>query len=400
MQKPNATAVTAIPRLPFFKPSIVKHARRTSKSYSVSMALCSAARFALILFIAGTVSPLWPQTASHGSEDRGSEDRVESLHAEAKAAEDSGDFPTAIEKYQQILKLQPRLAPAYNNLGILYFKEGEFREAADTLERGLKVDPRMSSANALLGISLFQIGEYAKARPPLEAAVKANPADHNARLFLVNDLTKLNDFEAAAVHLRQLAAQEPGNQHVWYLLGRVYMQLSQQALAKVNEIDPNSVWAHEISAELMESMKNYDGAIVEWKKAIDAAPRQPGVHFKLGDLYWTLSQWDNATEQFTIEKTIDPRNCMVDWKLGDILLQKSVDPEQALAQVDKALAACPGLMEARADRGRLLLKLHRDQEAIQELQAVEKNDPAEPSTHFLLAQAYRATGQTVKLKPK
>jgi predicted Zn-dependent protease len=170
------------------------------------------------------------------------------------------------------------------------------------------------------------------------------------------------------------------------------MQLSEDALGKINQIDPNSVWAHEISAELMESMKNYDGAIVEYKKAIEVAPRQPGVHFKLGDLYWSLSQWDNATGQFDDELAIDSGNCMVEWKLGDILLQKSVEPERALERVDKALEMCPNLMEARADRGRLLLKLHREQEAIAELQAVEKSNPSEPSTHFLLAQALRATG--------
>jgi predicted Zn-dependent protease len=51
-------------------------------------------------------------------------------------------------------------------------------------------------------------------------------------------------------------------------------------------------------------------------------------------------------------------------------------------------------MEARADRGRLLLKLHREGEAIAELQVVEKSNPSEPSTHFLLAQAFRATGRT------
>jgi tetratricopeptide (TPR) repeat protein len=352
------------------------------------MALYSAVNSALVLFVMGGLSVLWAQSGATST------DRVESLHSEAQAAESSGDLATAIARYQEIIKLAPRLGPAYNNLGALYFKQRDFRDAAETLERGLKVDPRMASASALLGISLFQMAEYQKAKAPLEATVKANPSDINAQFFLVNDLTKLGDFEGAAIHLRQIVNKQPANQHAWYLLGKVYMQLSQQALGKINEIDSNSVWAHEISAELMESMKNYDGAIVEWKKAIDAAPKLPGVHFKLGDLYWSLSQWDNATEQFEIEQHIDPGNCMVDWKLGDILMRKSVQPEQALAREDKALSACPNLFEARADRARLLLKLHRDQEAIQELKAVEQNDPNEPSTHFLLAQAYRASGQS------
>ncbi len=319
---------------------------------------------------------------------------VETLYNQAKSAEAAGDLSAAAAKYEQILKLDPRLGPAYNNLGALYVKQRRYRDAADVLERGLKVDSKMTSASALLGLSLFQMGEFQKARPRLEAVVAANPADGNAEFMLVNDLTKLGDFHAAAAHLEHLAKREPQNQQVWYLLGRVYMQLSEGALAKINEINPDSVWAHEISAELMESMKNYDGAIVEWKKAIEVAPKQPGVHFKLGDLYWSLSQWDSATKEFEQERAIDPGNCMIDWKLGDILMQQSIEPAQALAKEDEALASCPNLMEARADRARLLLKLHRDQEAIAELQIVEKSNRSEPSTHFLLAQAYRATGRS------
>ncbi len=318
--------------------------------------------------------------------------QLDSLYEQAKTAEASGDFAGAIARYQEILKAAPRLAPAYNNLGALYFKHGQYQNAIDTLEHGLKIDPTMVSASALLGMSLYNMGEYAKGRVALEKVVKANPADTRAELLLVNDLTKLGDFSAAATHLQHLVSEQPSNQQYWYLLGRVYMQLSEQALGKVNEIDPDSVWAHEISAELMESMKNYDGAIVEWKKAEEKAPHQPGVHFKLGDLYWSLSQWDNATREFEAEKTIDPGNCMIDWKLGDILIQKNEQFEQALAKVDSALRACPNLAEARADRGRTLLKLHREQEALPDLQAAERANPSEPGNHFLLAQAYRATG--------
>ena len=328
----------------------------------------------------------------------GQSDRVDSLHQEASEAEAKGDLPTAIAKYREILKLDPQLAPAYNNLGALYFKQGQFQDAAETLQKGLKVDPRMSSAAALLGLSFSEMGDYSQAKPYLESALKAHPGDNNVEFALANVLTKLGDFEGAAIHLRQLANRQPRDEHVWYLLGRVYMQLSEEALGKINKINPDSVWAHEISAELMESMKNYDGAIVEYQKALAIAPKQPGLHYKLGDMYWSLSQWDKADEQFTLEQSIDPKNCRVNWKLGDILLQKSVEPDHALELVDSALKSCPSLTDARADRGRALLKLHRDAEAIPDLQAAERANSAEPSTHFLLAQAFRATGKSEEAK--
>jgi tetratricopeptide (TPR) repeat protein len=319
--------------------------------------------------------------------------QVQQLYSEAQSSEARGDLAQAAAKYESILRIAPGVAPAYNNLGAVYFKQRLYGRAAAVLKKGLQVDPKMTSASTLLGMSLFEAGDFAGARPALEATLRSHPHDNNIELFLANDLTKLGDFEAAAVHLQQLATREPNDQHVLYLLGKVYTELARQALAKMNSIDPNSVWAHEVAGEIMESMKNYDGAIVEYKKAIEVAPRQPGAHYKLGDLYWSLSQWDNATAEFQAELANDPANCMAQWKVGNTLVQQSVKPEEALATVEKALAMCPSLSEARLDRGRLLLRLHREQEAVSELQRVEKATPNDPMVHFSLAQAFRALGK-------
>lgn len=319
--------------------------------------------------------------------------RIQELYAQAKAAQSQGDLAGAIARYEEILRIAPRLAPAYNNLGALYFRQRDYQKAAAVLEQGLKISPAMPSASALLGISLYEMAEYDKARPRLEAALRANPNDSNAQMFLAKDLTKLGDYEAAAAQLRHLAATQASNQEVWYLLAKVYMKLSERALAKMNGIDPNSVLAHELSGEMMEAMNNYDGAVVELKKAVEMAPRQPGTHYKLGDAYWSLSQWDSAAEQFQAELAIDPSNCQARWKIGNIALQKNGNPEEALAGITKALSICPNLTDARADRARALMKLDRNQEAVAELEAAVKADPAEPSTHFLLAKAYRALGR-------
>ena len=251
----------------------------------------------------------------------------------------------------------------------------------------------MPSANALLGMSLYETGKYGEARPRLEDALKANPADANMEMFLANDLTRLGDFAGAAERLQHLTEREPNNQHLWYLLARVYMQLGRQALTKMNSIDPNSVWAHEISGEIMEGMKNYDGAIVRYKKAIEVAPHEPGAHYKLGDLYWSLSQWDNATPEFQAELANDPHNCMAQFKLGDILIRQNEKTEEALADIDKSLAMCPTLSDARVDRGKILLQMNRNDEALHELQTAEKETPDDSQVHFMLARAYRALGR-------
>ena len=347
-------------------------------------------RFLAASFLLLSISGPLVLSAQSGS---GDDPRVQELYGQAKTAQSRGDVSTAIAKYEEILRIAPRLGPAYNNLGALYFRQREFQKAAKVLEAGLRVSPAMPSASALLGISLYEMGEYGKARPRLEAALQANSADSNAEMYLVHDLTKLGEYDSAETHLRQLGARDPKNQEVWYLLAKIHMKLSEQALAKMNAIDPNSVLAHELSGEMMEAMNNYDGAVAELKKAVEIAPQRPGTHYKLGDAYCNLSQWDSATEQFQAELSVDPANCMAQWKLGMIVLQKNGSPDDALTDLNRALSMCPGLTGARVDRARALIKSSRNAEAATDLEIAAKADPTEPTTHFLLAKVYRALGR-------
>jgi len=322
--------------------------------------------------------------------------RVQRLYAQAKSAEAQNDLGVATAKYESLLRIAPLLAPAYNNLGALYLRQHEYQKAAAVLEKGLQIDPKMSSASALLGIALYEMGDYPAARLKLEASLRANPRDDNAELVLANDLLKLGEFNASATHLYQLSQRQPQNQEVWYLLGKVHMKLSEIALSRLNEIDPDSVWVHEISGEVMESMKNFDGALLEYKKAVELAPQQPGTHYLLGNAYWSVRMWDPATEQFQAELANDPSNCSAQWKIANITLEQRLDPAEALAGIDKALATCPHLDGARVDRGRALLRLDRNEDAITELQLALKSDPGEADTHFLLAQALRGAGRTLE----
>lgn len=344
--------------------------------------------------LAGSIA-LFPLLAAHAqSEPDANDPRVMELYRGAKSAEQSGDIAGAISKYKSILSMAPHLGPAYNNLGALYLRTQEYRKAIAILKQGLKVDASMHSATALLGVADYEAGEYMAARVPLEAAVRANPKDNNAELYLAKDLIKLRDFEPAATHLQELTRRQPKNQEIWYLLGNVYIQLSEAALTKVDAINPDSVLSHQIRGDIMASMKNFDGALVEYKKAVDIAPHETGTHYKLGDAYWQLDDWADATEQFQAELANAPGDCNARWKLGDILLEQHLRAEEALDDINKALETCPDLTEAVPDRATALIRLNRYQDALPDLRTAIQADPNEPRFHFMLAQAYRGLGRT------
>jgi tetratricopeptide (TPR) repeat protein len=321
---------------------------------------------------------------------------VQTLYAQARAARQRGDNATAIAKYRDMIKLAPHLAAAYNNLGMLYFDGHDYAQAVEILQRGLELNPNMPSTAAMLGMSYFQLGKNEKAEPLLETALRANPRDDQVEMVLIHILINSKKLPEAVKDLNDFLARNPKNQEAWYLLGKAYLQLSENSLTKINEIDPDSVVAHEIAGEIDQSMHNYDLALVEYKKAIDRAPQTPGTHMHMGDAFWNMGKWQSAQAEFRAELANDPNNCIARWKMANAILEANDSTDDAYAELNKVIERCPTLMQARVDRARALVRLGRHSEALPDLLMAEKESPGEPTIHFLLAAVYRAQGKAVE----
>jgi len=354
-----------------------------------------ALRLALgVIVVAGLLfAPLFSGLAQSGDDEV--TPQVEQLYSQAKAAQQRNDNATAIEKYRAMIKLAPHLAAAYNNLGMLYFNEKDYAHAAETLESGLKLHQKMPTASAMLGMSYYQLGENEKAEPLIRAALQANPKDDQADMALAQVLIRQRKYEDATQTLNDYLGRNVKDQNAWYLLGKTYLQLSEDALGKINQIDPNSVVAHELTGEVDESMRNYDLALLEYKKAIDLAPQQPGTHMHMGNAYWLIGKWESAQTEFKTELAIDPNNCTARWKMANAMLEANDSNEDALAELNQSVERCPSLMQARVDRARALIRLGRQVEALPDLEMAEKDSPSEPTIHFLLASVFRAQGKSV-----
>ena len=348
-------------------------------------------RWALPMLAVGMFFSPVTATFAHQADDEVTPE-VQHLYAEAKAAQQYGDSASAIEQYLAMIKLAPHLAAAYNNLGMLYFDEHDYRHATEVLKRGLELHPDMPSAKAMLGMSYFQLGMQDKVEPLLRAALHADPADNNVEMMLAHILINLHKYGEAASYLNDFLERNPKNQEGWYLLGKTYLQLSEDALKTINEIDPNSLVAHEIAGEIDESMHNYDVALVEYKKAIDIDPHRPGIHMHMAKTYMLISKWESAELEFKAELLNDPYNCTARWMLADSMLEANDSSDDALTQLNQSIERCPTLMQARVDRARALIRLGRQSDALPDLLLAVKESPAEPTIHFLLASVYRAQG--------
>lgn len=318
---------------------------------------------------------------------------VQKLYGEAHDAQAQGDFGTAIARYEEIIKLAPRLVQAYNNLGMLYYRKHDYAQAEVVLQKGVKLDPSLATMSALLGSTEYAMGKYAEARPHLEAAVKGNPKDDFARALYGRVLFKLKNYEEAVEQFRVLVTRNPKDQDAWYQLGQAHLQLSEMALHKVSEIDPNSALSQELAGEIMQDMGNSDGAMTAYKKAVEIGPHEPGTHEHLGEAYWVMGKWDSARSEFQAELENDPQNCQVRWKMANCLVNLHEQPEQAMNELNTVIEQCPDLMQAHVDRARTLIASGNAEAAVADLELAKKNDPQEPTIHFYLATAYRSQGR-------
>ncbi len=321
---------------------------------------------------------------------------VQRLYQKARADQAGGNDRAAVADYEKLLRLDPSVAPAYNNLGRLLYNLGRFSEAIAILEKGLALQPDMAPAEVMLGASYFETGDPAKALPPLQRGVQAFPDDRFARLTLTRTLAALGRRDDAMTELRTLVNRDPKDQEAWYLLGKLELEQSQAAFAQVQAIDPNSPLAHQISGEIMESMGNTPGAVAEYKAPIAAAPNDGAAMVHLADIYWTTGDFVRAREAYTTVLAKEPGNCKAHWRLANALDELGEAPEAAMVEIQTALAGCPALPQAHAERARLFLRMKRPAEALPDLKFAETAAPDEPSVQRMLAETYRALGDRAR----
>ena len=80
---------------------------------------------ALVLFVLAFATSSFSQEATDPAQ----------LYEQAKLDEKSGHPDEAIRKYEQIIKIDPTLAAAHNNLGRLLYQQGRLDEAIKPLRK-------------------------------------------------------------------------------------------------------------------------------------------------------------------------------------------------------------------------------------------------------------------------
>lgn len=114
----------------------------------------------------------------------------------------TGRIDEGIEQLHEALRIDPRNAGIWDDLGYLLQLKGDRSEATGALERAVQLDPRCTSARRVLAAIFRQSGEASRAIEHLRECVRISPRDQQALVALAlirathPDALKRNAIEA------------------------------------------------------------------------------------------------------------------------------------------------------------------------------------------------------------
>jgi superkiller protein 3 len=253
-------------------------------------------------------------------------------------------------EYQKAVELDPKMAEAYLNLGILLLDKDPAAAAAP-LRKATELLPAQSRPRVLLGLALERSADPAGAAASFEAASRLDPNDveaisHLAAIYLRNSrpadaerkfrqalelqpkspfalhglaqsLDAQNKPEAADAYRNYLAVQ-PADTAARNRLTRILID-QQQYAAALAEIDrasagqPPTVEALKLRADVQIAQKKLDDAIATLRQVLALAPNDPQLHGGLGRLLLQKRDFPAAEIELKAALQLD-RNNLSYWK--------------------------------------------------------------------------------------
>jgi predicted Zn-dependent protease len=288
---------------------------------------------------------------------------------------------------QQALEELQKLAPNSAHLAALVAESrsrAQQRRASYYFYRqALERDPKFRGAHAAIAALYRQTGH------PDWAAIEERA---EASLGPLNCATeKLACDFAAKRYLPLIAAAKPSKTAAGaYWQTRAWNALAVDAFTRLEKL-PDSAPKLELVAEMLRDRKQYAESVKTWRAALALAPGDATIEH---ELVMTLCMaQDFAAAQPMLDRFLkqEPDSPALNFLQGDVYLNQQL-PENALPYLQKAVAASPQMLQAKASLARAYLQLGQADNAAEYLKEVLPADD-DGTLHFELARAYRAAGR-------
>ncbi|HVT81465.1 MAG TPA: tetratricopeptide repeat protein, partial [Phycisphaerae bacterium] len=130
----------------------------------------------------------------------------------------------AMAAFEKAIAIEPRLAEAHNNLGLLQHQAGDYAAAIESFRRSLLVRPNHAETENNLGLSLWKVHREHEAVGFFKEAIKRRQDFPAAHLNLGTALRKLGRRSEAVAALRRSVELDPSAAEAYSELGRALVE--------------------------------------------------------------------------------------------------------------------------------------------------------------------------------
>ncbi len=259
---------------------------------------------------------------------------LQSLLADATAAQSRGDFSAAAESYRKATELEPAVPEFWANMGLMYYQAGRSADAIQSFKQAIRLNADLYVPQLFLGIEYLKTQIPDAALPLLETATRLNPKDPLAELSLGKAYAMLNHCDRAADAFWKAIRLAPNDGDAWLGLGTVYLQQVDNDARLMTSTYNHSPYASLRAAETFAEEGKFVEAESAFKSATASPSPAPCAHAEFGITLLREKKIAEAREQFETETRTESHCGLA--PLG-IAIAKAAEghPDDAL----KALAA-------------------------------------------------------------
>lgn len=272
------------------------------------------------------------------------------------------------------------------------YELGRREEAEAILGRvaaGAESDPNRSFA---LGVALASAGQYDKAESFFSKTLEVEPANFEALYDLGLAASHAGHKERALQVLEQAAAREPENVNVLYDLAAANVALNRNAralelLAKASRLVPQRADVLQLEARTAAALGYFADAEHAWDEYLKIAPRDEVARRERAFAQTAIG--DNTAAglaEMTAFVRRHPGDATAHCELGTA--ESPQEPNEALKQLNRALALQPDLTAARIARGLLLYREGKPEAALFDFQSAVQTEPENGAILDRLGETY------------
>lgn len=145
-------------------------------------------------------------------------------------------YNSAIKHFRKAIELDPKLARAYDNLGLCYYYENQNDLAIANFQKAIELDHGSAHPSPWpylnLGITQQFVNQLPAAETSIREALRLDPGFAKAHFQLGTVLEDKGESEAALTELKEAARLDPAYAEPHIAMARIYHKIGQEEAAK------------------------------------------------------------------------------------------------------------------------------------------------------------------------